>query len=119
MSKVWFVTGASRGLGREIAEAALGAGDQVVATARRPSELQDMRIRWDSQVRTLPLDVTDVAAVGAAIGAAHQAFGRLDVVVNNAGQADLASIEDSTEEAFRNCVHGRRSCDKSCHSSPT
>jgi NAD(P)-dependent dehydrogenase (short-subunit alcohol dehydrogenase family) len=101
MMKVWFVTGSSRGLGRNIVEAALMAGDRVVATARQPDQLKDLRDKWGEQIRTLRLDVADANAARKATAAAIEAFGQIDVVVNNAGQADLASIEDSTEEGFR------------------
>jgi NAD(P)-dependent dehydrogenase (short-subunit alcohol dehydrogenase family) len=101
MMKVWFVTGSSRGLGRNIVEAALMAGDRVVATARQPDQLKDLRDKWGEQIRTLRLDVADANAARKATAAAVEAFGQIDVVVNNAGQADLASIEDSTEEGFR------------------
>jgi NAD(P)-dependent dehydrogenase (short-subunit alcohol dehydrogenase family) len=101
MSQVFLVTGSSRGLGREIVEAALAAGHQVVATARRPEELADLVERFGTQVRAVALDVTDPAAADAAVHTAVEAFGRLDVLVNNAGYADLAAVEDVTLESFR------------------
>ena len=101
MSKVWIVTGSSRGLGRQIVEAALAAGHRLLATARRPEQLQDLVEIWGDQIHTFPLDVTDWVAGKAAVQAALDAFGSLDVVVNNAGQADMASIEDCTEAAIR------------------
>lgn len=101
MTQVFLVTGSSRGLGREIIEAALAAGNQVVATARRSEQLADLVDKYGDQVRAVALDVTDPLAADAAVRAAVDAFGRLDVVVNNAGYADLASIEDATLEAFR------------------
>jgi NAD(P)-dependent dehydrogenase (short-subunit alcohol dehydrogenase family) len=101
MSEVWFVTGSSRGLGRAIVEAALDAGDQVVATARRVEQLQDLVDRYPGQVVAVPLDVTDPGAVDAAVRAGVEAFGRLDVVVNNAGYGDIASVEDVTLDDFR------------------
>ncbi|MFF1681894.1 oxidoreductase [Streptomyces sp. NPDC058256] len=101
MSKTWLITGSSRGLGRALAEAVLAAGHQLVATARRPEQLDDLVRRFGDQVRAVALDVTDPVAARAAVQHAVDSFGRLDVLVNNAGYADVASIEDVTEEAFR------------------
>jgi NAD(P)-dependent dehydrogenase (short-subunit alcohol dehydrogenase family) len=100
MSNVWFVTGSSRGLGRAIVETALEAGDMVVATARKPAQLDELAIHGD-RVRPVALDVTDPDQVTRAVQEAVDAFGRLDVVVNNAGYGDLASVEDVTLEAFK------------------
>ncbi|MFE2912714.1 SDR family NAD(P)-dependent oxidoreductase [Kitasatospora indigofera] len=100
MSKVWFVTGSSRGLGRAIVEAALEAGDHVIATARDIARL-DALARYGDAVLPLPLDVRDVDAVERAVARGVEVFGRLDVVVNNAGYADLASVEDTTLDSFR------------------
>jgi NAD(P)-dependent dehydrogenase (short-subunit alcohol dehydrogenase family) len=100
-SKTWLITGSSRGLGRALAEAALEAGDVVVATARRPELLQDLVDRFGDRVRLVQHDVTDPAAAERAVDTAVEAFGRLDVVVNNAGYADPAAIEDLTEESLR------------------
>lgn len=104
MSKVWFVTGSSRGLGRCIVEAALEAGDQVIATARDPQVLAELKARWSDALLTIRLDVTDPEAASAAVTQAVSRFGRIDVVVNNAGKADLAAIEDSDMAAFREQV---------------
>jgi NAD(P)-dependent dehydrogenase (short-subunit alcohol dehydrogenase family) len=101
MSKIWLVTGSSRGLGRELAEAVLAAGHQLVATARKPEQLDDLVERYGDQVRAVALDVTEPAAARAAVQHAVDAFGRLDVLVNNAGYADITSIEDFTEDDFR------------------
>ncbi|BCY07197.1 oxidoreductase [Actinoplanes sp. L3-i22] len=101
MNNVWLITGTSRGLGRQIAESALEAGHRVVATARRPEQLDDLVAKYGEQVRAIALDVTDPAAARAAIDVAVQAFGRLDVLVNNAGYADVAAIEDMPEDEFR------------------
>lgn len=101
MSKVFLVTGSSRGLGRQIAEKVLAAGHSLVATARTPEQLADLAERYPDQVRTVALDVTDPAAARAAVDTAIEAFGRLDVVVNNAGYANTASVEDMTAEDFR------------------
>jgi NAD(P)-dependent dehydrogenase (short-subunit alcohol dehydrogenase family) len=101
MSKVFLVTGASRGLGRQIALAVLDAGHQLVAGARKPADLADLVQSYSDRVRVVELDVTNPQAAKDAVRAALDAFGRLDVVVNNAGYADLASVEDVTLEAFR------------------
>lgn len=101
MQKVWLVTGSSRGLGREIAQAALAAGDHLVATARRPEDLDDLVARYGDQVRAVALDVTDPAAARAAVEVATSAFGRLDVLVNNAGYANTGAFEDTPEDDFR------------------
>jgi NAD(P)-dependent dehydrogenase (short-subunit alcohol dehydrogenase family) len=101
MTKVWLITGSSRGLGRQIAESVLEAGDRVVATARRPEQLAELAGKYGDRVRTVALDVTDPAAARAAVATAVDAFGRLDVLVNNAGYADVASIEDMPEDEFR------------------
>ncbi|MGY4642150.1 SDR family NAD(P)-dependent oxidoreductase [Pseudomonas sp. TE24901] len=100
MSKFWFITGSSRGLGRAITEAALRAGDRVVATARNPRQLDDLVAEYGDAVLPLQLDVTDNTQVVKVVAAAVAHFGRLDVVVNNAGYGDLASVEDVTLEDF-------------------
>ena len=97
----WFITGSSRGFGRELAIAALSAGDRVAATARHPEQLTDLVERFGDRVLVLPLDVTDPAAVGEALGRAKDAFGKLDVVVNNAGYANVAPIEATSDADFR------------------
>jgi NAD(P)-dependent dehydrogenase (short-subunit alcohol dehydrogenase family) len=99
--KVFLLTGASRGLGRAIAEAVPAAGHRLVATARDPRTLDDLVAQYPEQVRAIALDVTDPDAARAAVATAVDAFGRLDVVVNNAGYADLAAIEDMSLDAFR------------------
>jgi NAD(P)-dependent dehydrogenase (short-subunit alcohol dehydrogenase family) len=101
MTQTWFITGSSRGLGRSLAVAALEAGDRVAATARRPEQLADLAEEYGDRVLALPLDVTDTGQVDAAVAAAVARFGRLDVVVNNAGYANLAPIETGTEVDFR------------------
>jgi NAD(P)-dependent dehydrogenase (short-subunit alcohol dehydrogenase family) len=99
--KVFLVTGSSRGLGRAIAQAVLEAGHQLVATARTPQQLDDLVAQYGDHVRAVALDVTDPAAAEAAVQTAVDAFGGLDVLVNNAGYADLAAVEDVTIDAFR------------------
>ena len=101
MSKVWFITGSSRGFGRELVRAALDTGDAVVATARRPERLADLATTYGERILPLPLDVTDAAAAAVSIAAAQERFGRLDVVVNNAGYANVAPIETGDDEDFR------------------
>jgi NAD(P)-dependent dehydrogenase (short-subunit alcohol dehydrogenase family) len=101
MSKVWLVTGSASGLGRNIAEAVLASGDRLVATARDPKRLEDLVQKYGDQVRTAPLDVADEAAAQAAVQVAIDAFGRLDVVVNNAGYGDVAPFEQLSSERFK------------------
>ncbi|MEV7863316.1 SDR family NAD(P)-dependent oxidoreductase [Streptomyces hirsutus] len=102
MSKVWFITGTSRGLGRAFAESALERGDKVAATARNTAALDDLVTKYgEAAVLPLALDVTDKAAVTAAVAAAHEKFGRLDVVVNNAGYGLFGMIEEITEQQLR------------------
>ena len=99
--QVWFITGSSRGLGRAVAEEALAAGRTVVATARRTSTLDDLAGRYGDRLLALPLDVTDPEQASAAVTRAVERFGRIDVVVNNAGYADIAPVEEVSLEAFR------------------
>ena len=101
MSKVWFSTGTSKGFGRIWAEAALERGDRVVATARNASTLTDLVERYGDNVLALKLDVTDKPAVEAAIARAHEHFGRLDVVVNNAGYGLFGMVEEVSEADAR------------------
>ncbi|WP_323122651.1 SDR family NAD(P)-dependent oxidoreductase [Burkholderia alba] len=100
-SQVWFITGSSRGFGHALATAALEAGDSVVATARRPDQLADLVARFGDRVFPVALDVTDPAAAVKAVQASVGHFGRLDVVVNNAGYANVSPIETTSEEDFR------------------
>ena len=101
MSKVWLITGSSRGLGRALAEAVLAAGHNLVATARNPAQLNDLVKRYGDEVRTVALDVTSARAAADAIRTAVDAFGRLDVLVNNAGYGNIGSIEDTSLEDIR------------------
>ncbi|MFI5634799.1 SDR family NAD(P)-dependent oxidoreductase [Streptomyces sp. NPDC051664] len=102
MSKVWFITGTSRGLGRAFAESALERGDKVAATARNAAALDDLVTKYGGDsVLPLALDVTDKAAVTATVAAAHEKFGRLDVVVNNAGYGLFGMVEEVTEQQLR------------------
>lgn len=99
--KVWLVTGSASGLGRVIAEAVLASGDRLVATARDPQRLHDLVERHGEQVRVAPLDVVDEPAANAAVELAVAAFGRLDVVVNNAGYGDTAPFEQVSSARFK------------------
>lgn len=99
--KTWFITGASRGLGRVWAEAALSRGDRVAATARDPETLRPLVDAHGDAVLPLRLDVTDRAAATAAVRRAAEDFGRLDVVVNNAGYGLFGMVEETTEEQAR------------------
>ena len=101
MTKVWLITGSSRGLGRALANAVLEAGDKLVATARDPGQLADLVEAYGARVLALPLDVTDEAAAEAAVKTAVETFGRLDVLVNNAGYGNVAPIEDTSLADFR------------------
>ena len=100
-AKTWFITGTSRGFGREWALAALGRGDSVVATAREASSLGGLVAAHGDAVLPISLDVTDRDAVFAAVAQAHGHFGRLDVVVNNAGYGQFGMVEELSEaESF-------------------
>jgi NAD(P)-dependent dehydrogenase (short-subunit alcohol dehydrogenase family) len=101
MSKVWFVTGSASGLGRDIAEAVLASGDRLVATARNPRRLDELVEKYGDQIRSAPLDVADEDAARAAVQVAIEVFGRLDVVVNNAGYGDIAPFEQLSSERFK------------------
>jgi NAD(P)-dependent dehydrogenase (short-subunit alcohol dehydrogenase family) len=96
--KTWFITGANRGLGLEIARAALEAGDTVVATARDPQQIDKALEGFADRLQTIPLDVTDRAAVDRAVNSAKERFGRIDVLVNNAGYGQLGAFEEIAPE---------------------
>src|SRR3954465_9411772 len=101
MSKVWFITGTSRGFGREWAEAALERGDRVAATARDVSSPDDLAARHGDNRLAGALDVTDRQAVLSALARAYEHFGRLDVIVNNAGYGQFGMIEEISEQEAR------------------
>jgi NAD(P)-dependent dehydrogenase (short-subunit alcohol dehydrogenase family) len=101
MSKVWLITGSASGLGRNIAEAVLASGARLVATAREPRRLDDLVKKYGDRVRTASLDVADEEGAKSAVSAAVEAFGRLDVVVNNAGYGDVAPFEQLSSERFK------------------
>jgi NAD(P)-dependent dehydrogenase (short-subunit alcohol dehydrogenase family) len=104
MAKVWLITGSGNGLGRDITEAALAAGDSVVAGARRPEELNPLVEKYPHRIKPVTLDVRDEAAAKAAVEAAVSTYGRLDVLVNNAGYGFFAPFEQMTPEQFRDVV---------------
>ncbi|WP_432586351.1 SDR family oxidoreductase [Streptomyces sp. HD1123-B1] len=99
--RVWFITGASRGLGRAFTEAALAAGDRVVAVARTLTTLEPLAAEHGDRLLTLPLDVTDRAAVHTTVDTAVRHFGRLDIVVNNAGFLAMGMVEEFGEAEAR------------------
>jgi NAD(P)-dependent dehydrogenase (short-subunit alcohol dehydrogenase family) len=101
MSKTWFITGTSRGFGREWAIAALERGDRVAATARDAASLDDLVQKYGDALLPIALDVTDREADLAAVQQAHDHFGRLDIVVNNAGYGHFGMIEEITEDEAR------------------
>lgn len=101
MTQTWFITGSSRGFGRALVQAALEAGDSVVATARKPEQLAELTQKYGERVLPVALDVTDPAQVATALAAGVERFGRLDVIVNNAGYANLAPLETAAEDDFR------------------
>lgn len=101
MSKVWFITGSSRGLGRSLTEAVLKSGDQVAATARNTDQLNDLVQEYGPQILPLELDVTDYGQVQATVAKAVQHFGRIDVLVNNAGFGIIGAAEAYSDEQVR------------------
>jgi NAD(P)-dependent dehydrogenase (short-subunit alcohol dehydrogenase family) len=100
-SQVWFVTGSSRGLGRALTEAALAAGHRVVATARSTADVSHFADHYGDRVKAVPLDVTQPEQALRAVKVAVDAFGRIDVLVNNAGYANTDSVEDIALDDFR------------------
>ncbi|MGI5149914.1 oxidoreductase [Plantactinospora sp. CA-294935] len=102
--RVWLITGCSTGFGREVALAALAAGDQVMATARRPETLADLAEIGGDRVSTAALDVTDPASVQAAVKATLAVFGRIDVLVNNAGFTMIGAVEETSMAQLRSLM---------------
>jgi NADP-dependent 3-hydroxy acid dehydrogenase YdfG len=100
-SRVWFITGASTGFGRKLAEAVLDKGDRVVATARKEDTVADLERENPGRARAVRLDVTDPAQVKASVQAAIDAFGRIDVLVNNAGYGLLGTVEEVSDAQIR------------------
>src|ERR1700722_18439359 len=101
MSKVWFITGSSRGLGRSLTEAVLASGDKVAATARNPEQLKDLLEKYPGQVYPLQLDVTSKEQIIAAVEDTVKRFGRIDVLVNNAGFGIVGATEAYSDEQVR------------------
>lgn len=99
--KVWFITGASSGFGRALAEEALANGDRVAATARKPEVLRDLIEQYPDSALAVRLDVTNLEDVKNAISEAVKEFGRIDVLVNNAGYALVGAIEETSDEQIR------------------
>jgi NADP-dependent 3-hydroxy acid dehydrogenase YdfG len=97
-NKVWFITGASRGFGRVWADAALKRGDKVAATARNLASIADLQEKYGENVLTLELDVTEPGRAKAAVQQAHAHFGRLDIVLNNAGYSLVGTIEEASAD---------------------
>ncbi|HTF70397.1 MAG TPA: SDR family NAD(P)-dependent oxidoreductase, partial [Edaphobacter sp.] len=104
MAKVWLITGSGNGLGRDIAEAALAAGDSVVAGTRRIDELDALVAQYGDRVQPVALEVRDEAQARAAVQLAVDRFGKLDVLVNNAGYGQLAPFEQMSGEDFQAVV---------------
>lgn len=104
MAKTWFVTGAGRGLGRAIAEAALSRGDSVVATSRRLEDVADLSGRNGERVLPLGLDIRNRVEAAPALAAAQARFGRIDIVVNNAARSPIGAVEEVTEAEARDLI---------------
>ena len=101
MAKTWLITGCSSGLGKVLAHAVAARGDNLVATARSTDDLGDLAERHPQTLRTVELDVTRQGAAAAAVAAAREAFGGLDVLVNNAGFGFMGAIEEATPDEYR------------------
>ncbi|KEY72218.1 hypothetical protein S7711_00217 [Stachybotrys chartarum IBT 7711] len=105
MARVWFITGTSRGLGRALVQAVLESGDIVIATARSPASLEPVVTKYgSSRIHTAALDVTDYDAIVRVVQESQQVFGRIDVVVNNAGYAETSPLETVTVDSFKQQV---------------
>ena len=101
MKKIWFITGSSRGLGRSLTEAVLAKGDFVAATARNPEQLKDLSEKYPDQIYAIKLDVTNHDQIYAAVDETIQKFGKIDVLVNNAGFGIIGAAEAFSEEQVR------------------
>ncbi|MCY7421773.1 MAG: oxidoreductase [Chitinophagaceae bacterium] len=101
MSKVWIITGCSTGFGRELASLALQKGNKVVVTARNPTDIEDIVTPYPDTAISVKLDVTDKAEISASVQKALEAFGRIDVLVNNAGIGYFGAVEESEEDEVR------------------
>jgi NAD(P)-dependent dehydrogenase (short-subunit alcohol dehydrogenase family) len=98
---VWLITGCSTGLGRALAEAVLKHGHRAIVTARNPAQIQDIVARYPKTSLAVQLDVADYSQIDRAIAAAEKAFGRIDMLVNNAGYGYLAAVEEGEEQEIR------------------
>ena len=101
MSKVWFITGCSTGFGRNIAMEALEQGNKVAVTSRNTDDVKDIIAQYPDTAIAIKLDVTNAEQVAAAVKQAHDKFGRIDVLVNNAGIGYFGAIEESEEAEYR------------------
>ena len=104
MTHTWFITGTSSGLGRRLTERLLARGDRVAATLRRPEALDDLRMTAGERLRTYPLDVTDGAQVRETVDTAFAELGEIDVVINNAGYAVFAAVEEPTDMQIQRII---------------
>jgi NAD(P)-dependent dehydrogenase (short-subunit alcohol dehydrogenase family) len=100
-SRVWLITGSSTGIGRALAEAALAQGDRVIATARNPNKIQDLEQQYPQTAKAVRLDVTDPATIQTAVQSGLETFGRIDVLVNNAGYGLMGAIEEVSDQQVR------------------
>ncbi|MBW4445129.1 MAG: SDR family NAD(P)-dependent oxidoreductase [Plectolyngbya sp. WJT66-NPBG17] len=100
-TKVWFITGSSTGFGRSLTKAVLRHGDRVIATARKPEQLDELVQAYPDTAKAVRLDVTNPQEIGDGIQTAIKAFGRIDVVVNNAGYGSIGAIEEISDEAIQ------------------
>lgn len=103
-SKTWIITGASKGLGRALAQAALAAGDQVVAAVRNPDSVADLRTAHGDRVMSVAFDARDTSEAASLVEVAAERYGRLDVVVNNAGRAIVGAAEEVTDTQLRDLM---------------
>ena len=101
MSKTWLITGCSSGFGKRLAAAVAARGDNLIATARKVDELQQLSAAHPETVKTAALDVTEKGSASAAVQLAESAFGGLDVLVNNAGFGFIGAVEEATPEEYR------------------
>lgn len=105
MTQTWIITGASRGFGRALTEAALGKGDNVVAAVRRPDSLADLAATYPATLVVARFDVADVTAAAGLVQQAVDRFGQLDVLVNNAGRAVVGAVEEVGDEQLRELMN--------------
>ena len=103
-SRIWFITGCSTGFGRELAERVRLSGDRLVATVRKAEALDDLTMVYAETLRVLTLDVTNAAQVNEVVAAAVGEWGRLDIVVNNAGYGLLGAVEECSEAQIQRCL---------------